>query len=97
MTDHKLSSSSIGFVIPVLPNMIMKNCKISHKRERLSSLVAFPKVKNPILLSGDGHIDEIIKLEDDRFPLAPYEITLRGLHTAKLLSERKETFIELVI
>lgn len=97
MTDHKLSGFSIGFVIPVVLNMIMRNSIISHKVERLLNLVAFPKAKNLTLLSGDGHIDEIIKLEDDKFPLGLYEITLRGLHTSKFLPERKETFIKLVI
>ena len=53
-----------------------------NEREKLLNLIAESGVKNPVLLSGDRHIAEVMKLTDPRFPNGLYEITSSGLtHT----------------
>jgi alkaline phosphatase D len=50
-----------------------------NERERLLDVIASSSVQNPILLSGDRHIAEIMQLRDARFPKGIYEITSSGL------------------
>ncbi|MFN3759215.1 MAG: alkaline phosphatase D family protein [Algoriphagus aquaeductus] len=58
------------------------------EREKLLNVIAISGAKTPILLSGDRHIAEIMKLEDERFPNGLYEITSSGLtHTWKTIQE----------
>ncbi|WP_297336070.1 alkaline phosphatase D family protein [Algoriphagus sp.] len=63
------------------------------ERERLLDLIASSAVKTPILLSGDRHIAELMKLEDERFPEGLYEITSSGLtHTWSKAGEEENRF-----
>lgn len=63
------------------------------ERERLLDLIASSGAKTPILLSGDRHIAELMKLEDDRFPDGLYEITSSGLtHTWSKVGEEENRF-----
>jgi len=48
------------------------------ERERLLNLIAASGAKTPILLSGDRHIAELMKMTDERFPDGIYEITSSG-------------------
>ncbi len=64
------------------------------EREKLLNVIAISGAKTPILLSGDRHIAEIMKLEDERFPNGLYEITSSGLtHTWKTIQEEPNRFI----
>ena len=57
------------------------------------NLIASSGVQNPILLSGDRHIAEIMKLVDSRFPEGIYEVTASGLtHTWSGIAEEKNSF-----
>lgn len=63
------------------------------EREKLLDLIAKSGAKTPILLSGDRHIAEVMKLTDSRFPEGIYEITSSGLtHTWNTLSEEKNSY-----
>jgi alkaline phosphatase D len=63
------------------------------ERERLLDLIASSSVQNPILLSGDRHIAEIMQLKDTRFPKGIYEITSSGLtHTWSGAAEEANRF-----
>jgi len=63
------------------------------EREKLLDLIARSGVQNPILMSGDRHIAEIMKLEDSRFPKGLYEVTASGLtHTWSGIAEEKNSF-----
>lgn len=63
------------------------------EREKLLNVIAISGAKTPILLSGDRHIAEIMKLEDERFPNGLYEITSSGLtHTWKTIQEEPNRF-----
>ena len=63
------------------------------ERERLLDLIAKSGAKTPVLLSGDRHIAEVMKLTDSRFPDGIYEITSSGLtHTWNTLSEEKNSY-----
>jgi alkaline phosphatase D len=63
------------------------------ERERLLSLIAASGAKTPILLSGDRHIAELMKLTDERFPDGIYEITASGLtHTWSTISEEPNRY-----
>ncbi|MDA1268942.1 MAG: alkaline phosphatase D family protein [Bacteroidetes bacterium] len=63
------------------------------EREKLLDLLADSGVQTPILMSGDRHIAEIMKLEDARFPQGLYEITSSGLtHTWNGIAEEKNSF-----
>lgn len=62
------------------------------ERERLLQLLASSGVQTPILLSGDRHIAEIMKLEDERFPMGLYEVTSSGMtHTWSGIAEEKNS------
>ncbi|NDE62100.1 MAG: alkaline phosphatase family protein, partial [Cyclobacteriaceae bacterium] len=62
------------------------------ERERLLQLIASSGVQTPILLSGDRHIAEIMKLEDERFPMGLYEVTSSGMtHTWSGIAEEKNS------
>lgn len=63
------------------------------ERERLLDVIASSSVQNPILLSGDRHIAEIMQLRDARFPKGIYEITSSGLtHTWSGAAEEANQF-----
>ncbi|TDK42916.1 alkaline phosphatase family protein [Algoriphagus formosus] len=63
------------------------------ERERLLSLIAASGAKTPILLSGDRHIAELMKMTDERFPDGIYEITSSGLtHTWSSISEEPNRY-----
>ncbi|WP_317197154.1 alkaline phosphatase D family protein [Algoriphagus marincola] len=63
------------------------------ERERLLSLIAASGANTPILLSGDRHIAELMKLTDERFPDGIYEITASGLtHTWGSISEEPNRY-----
>ena len=62
------------------------------EREKLLDLIARSGVQNPILLSGDRHIAEIMKLVDSRFPKGLFEVTASGLtHTWSGMAEEKNS------
>ena len=63
------------------------------EREKLLDLIARSGVQTPILMSGDRHIAEIMKLVDSRFPKGLYEVTASGLtHTWNGIAEEKNSF-----
>lgn len=63
------------------------------ERERLLDLISKSGARTPILLSGDRHIAEVMKLTDARFPEGIYEITSSGLtHTWNTLAEEKNSY-----
>ncbi len=63
------------------------------EREKLLDLIARTGVQTPILMSGDRHIAEIMKLVDSRFPKGLYEVTASGLtHTWNGIAEEKNSF-----
>lgn len=63
------------------------------ERERLLDLISKSNAKTPVLLSGDRHIAEVMKLTDSRFPDGIYEITSSGLtHTWSTLSEEANPY-----
>ncbi|MDF2157726.1 alkaline phosphatase D family protein [Algoriphagus sp. CAU 1675] len=63
------------------------------ERERLLNLISKSGAGTPILLSGDRHIAEIMKLQDERFPQGLFEITSSGLtHTWGSISEEPNQF-----
>ncbi len=63
------------------------------ERERLLDLIAKSGAKTPVLLSGDRHIAEVMKLSDERFPDGIYEITSSGLtHTWSTVSEEPNKY-----
>jgi alkaline phosphatase D len=62
------------------------------ERERMLQLIASSGVQTPILLSGDRHIAEIMKLEEERFPMGLYEVTSSGMtHTWSGIAEEKNS------
>ena len=63
------------------------------EREKLLTLIASSGAKTPILLSGDRHIAEIMKLQDARFSKGLYEITSSGLtHTWNGIAQETNSF-----
>ena len=63
------------------------------ERERLLDVIAASGAQTPVLLSGDRHIAEIMKLTDSRFPEGIYEITSSGLtHTWSEISEEPNAY-----
>jgi alkaline phosphatase D len=63
------------------------------EREKLLNLIAESGAKTPILLSGDRHIAEIMKLSDSRFPKGLYEVTSSGLtHTWSGVAQETNSF-----
>jgi alkaline phosphatase D len=64
-----------------------------NEREKLLDLIASSGAKNPVLLSGDRHIAEVMKLTDSRFPKGIYEVTASGLtHTWSGIAEEPNQF-----
>lgn len=64
-----------------------------NERNRLLELLSTSKVNTPVLLSGDRHIAEVMKFQDDRFPSGIYEITSSGLtHTWSTISEEPNRY-----
>ncbi len=81
--------------IQILPtdHAYEKWANFPQQREKLLNLIAESGAKTPILLSGDRHIAEIMKLEDARFPDGLHEITSSGLtHTWSTLAEEANRF-----
>lgn len=63
------------------------------EREKLLDMIATSGAKTPVLLSGDRHIAEVMKLTDERFPNGLYEITASGLtHTWSGIAEEPNQF-----
>lgn len=72
-----LIASGIQFIPTEHPFEKWEN--FPHERKRLFDLITNSKVKNPVLISGDRHIAEISRLQDDNFPEGIYEVTSSGL------------------
>lgn len=95
--ELKTSTAQVNFIvsgIQILPteHAYEKWANFPQEREKLLNLIANSGVQNPILLSGDRHIAEIMKLEDSRFPMGLYEITASGLtHTWSGIAEEKNS------
>ena len=78
----KINLISSGVQILPTEHAYEKWANFPKERERLLNLIAKSGAKTPILLSGDRHIAEVMKLTDSRFPKGLYEITSSGLtHT----------------
>lgn len=96
--ELKSSKAKINLIISgiqMLPteHAYEKWANFPHEREKLLSLIASSGAKTPILLSGDRHIAEIMKLQDARFPKGLYEITSSGLtHTWSGVAEETNSF-----
>lgn len=95
--ELKISTARVNFIvsgIQFLPteHAYEKWANFPQEREKLLNLIASSGVQNPILLSGDRHIAEIMKLEDARFPTGLYEVTASGLtHTWSGIAEEKNS------
>ncbi|MGY6522555.1 MAG: alkaline phosphatase D family protein [Mongoliitalea sp.] len=72
-----LIASGIQFIPTEHPYEKWEN--FPKEREKLLKLIAESRVKNPILISGDRHIAEISKWQDDDFPNGIFEITSSGM------------------
>ncbi|MCM0042629.1 MAG: alkaline phosphatase family protein [Algoriphagus sp.] len=89
------STARVNFIvsgIQFLPteHAYEKWANFPQEREKLLNLIASSGVQNPILLSGDRHIAEIMRLVDSRFPEGLVEVTASGLtHTWSRISEEK--------
>ena len=96
--ELKTSTARVNFIvsgIQFLPteHAYEKWANFPQEREKLLNLIASSGVQNPILLSGDRHIAEIMKLVDSRFPEGIYEVTASGLtHTWSGIAEEKNSF-----
>ena len=96
--ELKTSTAKVNFIISgiqFLPteHAYEKWANFPQEREKLLNLIASSKVQNPILLSGDRHIAEIMRLVDSRFPKGIYEVTSSGLtHTWSGIAEEKNSF-----
>jgi alkaline phosphatase D len=92
------STARVNFIISgvqFLPteHIYEKWANFPKEREKLLDLIARSGAQNPILMSGDRHIAEIMKLEDSRFPKGLYEVTASGLtHTWSGIAEEKNSF-----
>jgi alkaline phosphatase D len=95
--ELKTSTARVNFIvsgIQILPteHAYEKWANFPQEREKLLNLIANSGVQNPILLSGDRHIAEILKLVDSRFPKGLYEVTASGLtHTWSGIAEEKNS------
>jgi alkaline phosphatase D len=95
--ELKTSTARVNFIvsgIQILPteHAYEKWANFPQEREKLLNLIANSGVQNPILLSGDRHIAEIMKLVDSRFPKGLYEVTASGLtHTWSGIAEEKNS------
>lgn len=98
--EEELNSSTarVNFIVSgvqFLPteHVYEKWANFPKEREKLLDLIAKSGVQNPILMSGDRHISEIMKLVDTRFPMGLYEVTASGLtHTWSGIAEEKNSF-----
>jgi alkaline phosphatase D len=96
--ELKTSTARVNFIvsgIQFLPteHVYEKWANFPQDREKLLNLIAKSGVQNPILMSGDRHIAEIMKLVDSRFPKGLYEVTASGLtHTWSGIAEEKNSF-----
>ena len=96
--ELKTSTARVNFIvsgIQILPteHAYEKWANFPQEREKLLNLIANSAVQNPILLSGDRHIAEIMKWVDSRFPKGIYEVTSSGLtHTWSGLAEEKNSY-----
>jgi alkaline phosphatase D len=78
----KINLISSGVQILPTEHAYEKWANFPKERERLLDLIAKSGAKTPVLLSGDRHIAEVMKLTDSRFPNGLFEITSSGLtHT----------------
>jgi len=78
----KVNLISSGVQILPTEHAFEKWANFPKERERLLNLIAKSGAKTPVLLSGDRHIAEVMKLTDSRFPKGIFEITSSGLtHT----------------
>lgn len=78
----KVNLISSGVQILPTQHAYEKWANFPKERERLLDLIAKSGAKTPVLLSGDRHIAEVMKLTDSRFPKGIFEITSSGLtHT----------------
>ena len=95
--ELKTSTARVNFIvsgIQILPteHAYEKWANFPQEREKLLNLIANSGVQNPILMSGDRHIAEIMKLVDSRFPKGLYEVTASGLtHTWSGIAEEKNS------
>ncbi|MDN3203627.1 alkaline phosphatase D family protein [Algoriphagus sediminis] len=90
LSDTKPKVTLIASGIQILPTQhrFEKWANFPQERVKLLDLLAASEVRNPILLSGDRHIAEIMKYEDDRFPEGLFEFTSSGLtHTWSTVGE----------
>jgi len=91
------STARVNFIVSgvqFLPteHVYEKWANFPQDREKLLNLIAKSGVQNPILMSGDRHIAEIMKLVDSRFPKGLYEVTASGLtHTWSGIAEEKNS------
>jgi alkaline phosphatase D len=96
--ELKTSTARVNFIvsgIQFLPteHVYEKWANFPKEREKLLDLIARSGAQTPILMSGDRHISEIMKLEDTRFPGGLIEITASGLtHTWSGIAEEKNSF-----
>jgi len=92
------STARVNFIVSgvqFLPteHVYEKWANFPKEREKLLDLIARSGAQTPILMSGDRHISEIMKLEDTRFPGGLIEITASGLtHTWSGIAEEKNIF-----
>ena len=92
------STARVNFIVSgvqFLPteHVYEKWANFPKEREKLLDLIARSGAQTPILMSGDRHISEIMKLEDTRFPGGLIEITASGLtHTWAGIAEEKNSF-----
>jgi alkaline phosphatase D len=95
--ELKTSTAKVNFIvsgIQFLPteHAYEKWANFPQEREKLLNLIANSGVQNPILLSGDRHIAEVMKLVESRFPKGIYEVTSSGLtHTWSGIAEEKNS------
>lgn len=96
--ELKTSEAQVNLIVSgvqFLPvdHVYEKWANFPNERERLLNLIASSGVSTPVLLSGDRHIAELMKLEDERFPNGLYEITSSGLtHTWSSVGEEENRF-----
>lgn len=89
----KINLISSGVQILPTEHAYEKWANFPKERERLLDLIAKSGAKTPVLLSGDRHIAEVMKLTDSRFPNGIYEITSSGLtHTWSEISPEPNQF-----
>jgi alkaline phosphatase D len=89
LTDSPAKIHLIASGIQILPteHAYEKWANFPQERERLLNLIAKTGAQTPVLLSGDRHIAEIMKMNDSRFPKGIFEITSSGLtHTWSTIS-----------